>query len=259
MTASPATDPPSRRGDAARAACPSRVSVVIPVVGDLEALGHLLPALRGAPEPADEIVVVDGGDSDACRRLVERHGGIYLTTRAGRGYQLHAGALRARGDCLWFLHADATPPESGAAAIRRQGADCVGGFFRFRFTGKPTWYKQLIAWATNCRARIGVPYGDQGIFVRREAYARAGGFADLPLFEEVALVRALRRAGRLCALDEPIGVSPRRWERDGWLRRTLENRLLALGFMLGVPPDRLAQRYRTAPGRARPGTEGGAC
>lgn len=259
MTASPIPDTPVRTNPAPPVGARPRVSVVIPVLGDLEALGRLLPALRAEPSPVDEILVVDGAGSAECRHLVEQHGGVYLSTRAGRGHQLHAGALRARGDCLWFLHADATPPPGGAEQIRRQADDCLGGFFRFRFTGRPTWYKRLLAWGTNWRARIGVPYGDQGIFVRRAAYAAAGGFADLPLFEEVGLVRALRRQGRLRALDTPIGVSPRRWERDGWIRRTVENRLLALGFALGVNPARLARRYRPAPGSARPDAGGGTC
>jgi hypothetical protein len=78
----------------------------------------------------------------------------------------------------------------------------------------------------------------------RAAYEQAGGFADAPLFEEVPLVRALRRAGRFDSVDAAIGVSPRRWERDGWVRRTLENRLLALAYMAGISPHRLARRYR---------------
>jgi hypothetical protein len=87
-------------------------------------------------------------------------------------------------------------------------------------------------------------YGDQGIFVTRAAYEEGPGFAAEPLFEEVPLVRYLKRCGGFVALDVPITVDPRRWERDGYLRRTLHNRVLALGHLLGVPPPRLAQWYR---------------
>jgi hypothetical protein len=93
-------------------------------------------------------------------------------------------------------------------------------------------------------ARIGEVYGDQGLFASRAAFERAGGFAEEPLFEEVPLVRALKRAGGFRVLDEPIVVSARRWQQDGFWRRTLENRLLALGHAAGLSPRRLARWYR---------------
>ncbi|MEQ1802114.1 MAG: TIGR04283 family arsenosugar biosynthesis glycosyltransferase [Gammaproteobacteria bacterium] len=221
------------------------VSVVIPVIGDNEMLGRLLARLRDLAAPPDEIVIVDGGSSAGCRSLARRFRCVYVGTRAGRGHQLHAGALRASGDVLWFLHADADPPEDGITLIRsRHLAGAAGGFFTFRFSGEPTWYKRTLAGLINWRTRFGTPYGDQGLFAGRANYDAAGGFADTPLFEEVPLVRALRRRGRFTRLAAPIGVSPRRWERDGWLWRSAGNRLLALAYMAGVPPRRLARRYQ---------------
>ncbi|MDP2324193.1 MAG: TIGR04283 family arsenosugar biosynthesis glycosyltransferase [Gammaproteobacteria bacterium] len=221
------------------------VSVVIPVMADNEVLAHLLDRLRGLSVPPDEIVIVDGGSSASCRSLARRFRCIYLGTRPGRGHQLHAGALRASGDVLWFLHADAEPHVDGVMLIRQRHLDgAPGGFFKFRFMGTSTWYKQLLAHLINYRARYGIPYGDQGLFVARAAYDAVGGFADTPLFEEVPLVRELRRRGRFAPVDASIGVSPRRWERDGWLRRSVANRMLVLAYSLGVPPNRLARRYR---------------
>jgi hypothetical protein len=107
----------------------------------------------------------------------------------------------------------------------------------------------VLQWAINLRASIGIPYGDQGLFISRKAYEQSNGFAATPLFEEVRLVRELRRqpGGRgFHALHTSIGVSPRRWERDGWLKRTLHNRYLALAFMLGVAPAKLVQRYHAS-------------
>ena len=127
----------------------------------------------------------------------------------------------------------------------RSGVGAVGGHFRFRFSGAPAWRKRLLAALINLRVRLGVPYGDQGLFATRAAYASAGGFPDVPLFEEVPLVRGLRRCGRFATLDLAIGVSERRWVHDGWIRRTFENRLLAIAYMAGVSPQRLARRYRT--------------
>lgn len=237
----------------ARAGAPAGVTVIVPVLGDSAALARLLPALRALQPPPAAILVADGAASSECRTLCARHGAMYLATRAGRGHQQHVAAGRALSPTLWFVHADAEVPCQAIAVIEAAVArGAVGGCFRFRFTGPPAWYKSALATLINLRAKIGVPYGDQGLFVRADAYARAGGFPDVPLFEEVPLVKALRRAGRFAILDTALGVSPRRWERDGWLRRTLENRLLALGYMAGVPPARLARRYRAADPAAAP-------
>jgi len=238
-----------RPGNPAYAAEPT-VSVVIPVMGDNEVLAKLLERLRSLAVPPDEIVIVDGGSSAGCRSLARRYQCIYVGTRSGRGHQLHAGALRASGAILWFLHADAEPHADGVALIRGRHRDgAPGGFFVFRFTGPETWYKRLLARLINYRSRYGIPYGDQGLFVARNAYDAVGGFADTPLFEEVPLVRELRRRGSFAPVAATIGVSPRRWERDGWLQRSLGNRILALAYTLGVPPHRLARRYRP-PGTA---------
>jgi len=242
-SASPGIKPlrPARPADATE----TSVSVVIPVMGDNEVLARLLDRLRSLAVPPDEIVIVDGGSSAGCRSLARRYRCIYVATRSGRGHQLHAGALRASGAVLWFLHADAEPHADGVTLIRHRHQDgAPGGFFAFRFTGPVTWYKRLLARMINYRSRYGVPYGDQGIFVARSAYDAVGGFADTPLFEEVPLVRELRKRGSFAPVAASIGVSPRRWERDGWLQRSLGNRFLALAYTLGVPPHRLARRYR---------------
>jgi len=219
------------------------LSIVIPVYRDNAALAGLLPRLQ-AMAPL-ELIVVDGAGDPACRRLCEEAGAHWLATAAGRGRQLDAGARLARGELLWFLHADAEPPAGGPALIAAALADpaVAGGWFRFRFAGPDRWARRALAAMINWRTRLGVAYGDQGLFMRRADYLAAGGFADAPLFEEVPLLRRLRRQGRLARLDATIGVSPRRWERDGWLRRSLGNRALALAYMLGVPPARLAAWY----------------
>jgi rSAM/selenodomain-associated transferase 2 len=221
------------------------VSVVIPVLEDAASLEAILETLHAAPSGPDEIIVVDGGSGDECVTVALQHECAYLRTRPGRGHQLDAGGNCASDDVIWFLHADAHPGDSAIESIRRAIEDgATGGYFRFRFTGKLTWYKRLLARLINWRAQFGIPYGDQGLFFRKSDYIELGGFADAPLFEEVMLVKAARRSGPFVEIANPIGVSSRRWERDGWLRRTLENRLLALGYILGISPHRLAHRYR---------------
>jgi rSAM/selenodomain-associated transferase 2 len=223
----------------------TRLSVVIPVLQEPDALPLLLNDLRNSPDPPDEILVVDGDKHGRHRALCRQMSCAYLSAAPCRGSQLHTGAAEARGEILWFLHADSRPDPAAAAHIRHaidHGAS--GGYLRFRFTGRVAWYKSLLEKLINWRARLGVPYGDQGLFFSRLAYEATGGFTDLPLFEEVPLVRAVRQHGPFVAIDCDIGVSPRRWERDGWIRRTLQNRLLAVGYMIGVSPHALARRYR---------------
>jgi rSAM/selenodomain-associated transferase 2 len=222
------------------------ISVVIPVLGDLKALAEILDRLRSAAGRPDEIIVVDGANDTDCAELCAHYDCVYLSTSPGRGHQLDAGARRASGDVIWFLHADCRPPTSAVDRIRSEISDgAIGGYFRFQFTGKTTWYKRLLAWLINQRSRIGIPYGDQGLFIRRSRYADIGGFPDTPLFEEVSLVKAARRNGRFVQLAVPMGVSPRRWERDGWIRRTLANRMLALGYTAGISPATLARHYQS--------------
>jgi len=221
------------------------ISIVIPVLDDTRALSSLLDALRALHDSPCEIIVVDGAENATVAGCCRRFACIYLNARAGRGHQLHTGALHATGNVIWFLHADAEPPREAIESIRRSiRAGAIGGFFKFRFAGRLAWHKSLIATFINIRCRFGTPYGDQGIYIRKTDYLRAGGFADTALFEEIPLVRAARSAGRFVQLDTPLGVSPRRWERDGWLRRTLGNRLLAFGYMFGLSPATLARYYR---------------
>ncbi|MDP6436683.1 MAG: TIGR04283 family arsenosugar biosynthesis glycosyltransferase [Gammaproteobacteria bacterium] len=220
------------------------ISVVIPVYRDLAALENLLDTLHAMPAPVDEIIVVDGEENDTCRTLCEQHAARYLAAGPCRGEQLRLGADCACGDITWFLHADSAPPADAPELIRQHiEAGYAGGYFQFRFQGGRRWYKQLLERAINLRASAGIPYGDQGLFCRRDAYQAAGGFAATPLFEEVGFVRGLRQQGRFAPVNASIGVSPRRWERDGWLRRSIHNRWLAIAFMLGVAPERLVRRY----------------
>jgi len=226
----------------------TRISLVIPVLGDHAELSGLLERVRDMSAQPYETIVVDGGNDHRVASLCDRHGCTYLNTRKGRGQQLHTGAMRASGDVIWFLHADSQPAAQAIEAIR-EGIDAglVGGYFRFRFAGQPAAHKSLLAYLINLRCHFGIPYGDQGLFIRRPTYIDNGGFDDVPLFEEVRFIRAARAAGRFESLSVSLGVSTRRWDRDGWLRRTLQNRMLAAGHRLGISPARLARFY----GRSR--------
>ncbi len=194
----------------------------------------------------EEIIVVSGSADAAVAAVCDRHACEYVEAPANRGAQLHAGARRATAAVLWFVHADAQPPHDALAVIAaavRDGAE--SGCFRFAFQGPTTWYKRLLAQLVALRIRCGgMVYGDQGIFARRDVYLELGGFAEWPLFEEVGLVRRLRARGTFRVLPRALAVATRRWERDGWLKRTLHNRWLALRFALGGRPEALAASYR---------------
>ena len=221
------------------------IAIVIPVLGDSTRLRALLGLIADWKLQPREIIVVAADADPQASALCDDRACRYLTSEPCRGRQQDLGARATRADILWFLHADATPGPSSLgdiAAAVAGGAD--GGHFRFAFSGSPKRRKAAIEWLTNLRVRLGgIPYGDQGIFVRRDIYLECGGFPHQPLFEEVALVRNLRSRGRFRALATPIGVSPRRWERDGWIRRSLNNRYLALAYARGQTAHRAAARY----------------
>lgn len=223
-----------------------KFSVIIPCYRDEEKLACLLAQLQQLPRKPHEIIVVDAADSARCAEICAQTQVQWLISEPCRGQQLRTGAAQAEGDVLWFLHADAQISSNPLVAMARtiqQGA--IGGYFCFRFAKPRAWPVLILEPAIALRCRFGVPYGDQGIFIKRLVYHRAGGHAPWPLFEEVPLVRAARRLGQFLPLVEPIFVDPRCWQRDGWWRRTWNNRKLALHFMCGVAPRELASRYHS--------------
>ena len=204
-------------------------------------LSRLAPALSGS----DEIIVVDAEQSETCADICAYFGARYLSNNASRGSRMNFGAADANNEILWFIHADAEPDLNGADTIRQSIRGGIqAGYFKFRFTGTRPLFKRALEGAINLRAIVGIPYGDQALFMTRSAFKQAGGYADTSLFEEVGLVKALQRAGDFTRMQVTVGVSSRRWERDGWLRRTVQNRLLVLGHWLGVPSNTLARMYR---------------
>ncbi len=148
------------------------------------------------PNGPDEIIVVDGADSERCHEICNQYSAHWLASEPCRGEQLRVGAALAKSEVLWFLHADARFSKNSLVAMTsalEQGA--VGGYFRFRFDVPRAWPALILEPAIALRCRYGVPYGDQGIFVLRHVYKKAGGHGPWPLFEEVPLVRRVRRFG----------------------------------------------------------------
>lgn len=230
---------------------PAAVSVIIPCFHDEAVLERLLDQLRHAAQDDGQplqLIVVDAARSERCRSACRTHGALWLPATPCRGEQLRQGAALAEHEILWFLHADAELDGQPLVALSQAIADgAAGGYFAFRFSGQPSWQGRLLEHLVSWRNQVGVPYGDQGLFVRRSAYFAVGQHAPWPLFEEVPLVEELREYGDFRRIDRGLRVSPRRWQRDGWWRRSLRNRLLALGFALGIAPQRLARLYAGRP------------
>lgn len=246
-----------RVGDPLPVSAQSNIAIVVPVFGDTLPLHVLIDRIRSWPEQPGEIIVVSATEDPELSAHCQALGCRYLESRRCRGAQLDSGARSTEAPVIWFLHADAAPHPSSLKDIVQTLADgAEGGHFRFRFTGASSWRKELIEWLVNIRVRMGgIPYGDQGLFVRREAYLECGGFPHQPLFEEVALVKKLRARKRFRQCQTPIGISPRRWERDGWVRRSLANRRLAIRYVLGTTAEQLARSYDQTNGTPAASTE----
>lgn len=233
----------------ARAAGKGKVSVIIPAVNEAQDLPRVLEAAqRGQPY---EVIVVDGGSTDETGSVARSMDCIVLSAPRCRAVQLNRGAAVATGEYLLFLHADTLlPPDYLAHVLSVLGKPGVaGGAFEFslacNFAGR-----RLVESTTNWRARRRqLPYGDQALFLRREVFRQLGGFPEMPIMEDYEFVRRLRRLGRMVIAPSPAVTSGRRWQRLGWLRTALINKIIILAYRLGVSPSRLAQWYRGQNGK----------
>ncbi len=191
-----------------------------------------------------EIVVADCGDRPETSRAFEAIGARIVGGGGSRGLRLDRAARQARGEILFFVHADSRPPENALAAIReRLEAGAAAGAFSLAYENA-TPALRWIAWWANLRSRLlGLPFGDQGLFCRREAYERSGGYRDLVICEDVDIVRRVKRAGPFAVLPGKTVTSPRRY-RNGAFRQVLRNWRVLAGYFAGVSPEKLERWYR---------------
>jgi rSAM/selenodomain-associated transferase 2 len=212
------------------------VSVIVPVLNEAQLLGEFLRQVRAVSSDL-EIIVVDGGSCDGSISIAEGFADQVIVAPRGRASQMNAGAEIARGEVLWFLHADVRPPCYAVEQIRRALAQSqvVGGCFRLCYPRRE-WIYRVSDSLGNLGVQVfGFALGDHGIFCRREAFTAAGGYPDVPILEDAELCRRLNRRGRMQQLREEIVSDPRTFEKCGRYRTTAVYFLILALYVVGVP------------------------
>ena len=238
-----------------------QISIIIPFMGRVSRLASLIDSLEAQLWPGDEIIIVKGG-SFSEKRIED----ITPKTRLvpgprGRGIQLSHGARLGEGKLFWFLHADVVPPTNFGYHIRKlsQTADAVLGCFKLDY-GASRFSLRMVAGYANLRTRyLRLPYGDQGLFCSREVFEKVGGFTKQFLFEDVDLVRACKKLGKIMIIPQPLYSSPQRYLMGGILRTSFKNQFLMLFYLLGMNDRRLYSLYygRNRMRELRPLEQGG--
>ena len=246
MTARPTSDLPTAPAVApAPAGATVLLSIILPVLDESAAIGATLDSLAPLRAAGHEVLVVDGGSQDNTVALCQGAGCQVLRSTRGRAQQMNAGAARAQGEVLVFLHADSQLPARADALIGlalQQGA--LWGRFDVRIQGLSPLLP-VIAALMNLRSRwSGLATGDQAMFVRRDLFLRLGGFANQALMEDIELSRRLLALGRPACLRQPVHTSGRRWETHGVWRTIWKMWRLRWRYWRGVSPELLAKEYR---------------
>ena len=225
-----------------------RISVIVPVINEMDGINQLIGHLGSLKKGNDiEIIVVDGDPQGRTLNAIKDDRVTRVPSGKGRGKQMNKGAATATGEILLFLHADTYLP-SGAfekiAAVMRTGCYAGGAFDLGIESGRIAL--RILEQTASLRSRITrIPYGDQGIFIRREIFQSIGGYMDFPIMEDFDLMQRLKRAGHhIIIISDKVRTSSRRWEREGVLYCTARNWTLVTLYMLGVSPEKLARFYR---------------
>jgi rSAM/selenodomain-associated transferase 2 len=223
-----------------------KISVIIPTLNEESCVAETLKSLRR--QNPQEIIVADGGSTDATRKIATLYADRVLEGPRARAFQMNLGAASATGDILLFLHADcsleADALMEASRGLKRPGV--AAGCFTMAVQASGLLYRSIDFCASARVQLTGLAYGDQGLFLKRELFAALGGFPEIPLMEDVYFSKKLRQQGRIVVVKPRIFVSPRRWQREGIVRQTLRNWSLLAGSALGVSTQRLASYYPEA-------------
>jgi rSAM/selenodomain-associated transferase 2 len=230
-----------------------RLTIVIPVLNEATIIAGALQALVPLRARGAEVIVADGGSSDGTAELALSLADRVITVPRGRGAPMNAGAALGTGDTLLFLHADTMLPENADRLVAAALSQRPWGRFDIRISGRHPLLA-VIARMINWRSRLtGIATGDQAIFVTREAFLAVGEFPDLPLMEDIAISRRLKRLCRPLCIATPVVTSGRRWEQNGVIRTILLMWCLRLSYYFGVEPALLARHYGSVTSPAESG------
>lgn len=222
------------------------ISVIIPVWQEAAGIVNTLQALEPLRISGHEVIVVDGGSDDGTRERAVRHCDQVLISGRGRAVQMNVGAASARGDVLLFLHADTQLPEGAAGHLGEFfQSSRQWGRFDVRLSGERRLFR-MIAWFMNQRSRLtGIATGDQAMFMRRSSFDALGGFAALPLMEDIEFSGRLKLASRPYCISDPVVTDSRRWQTHGAWRTIWLMWRLRWRYWRGEAPDELAKVYRS--------------
>uniref|UniRef100_A0A7S2ZQS4 Glycosyltransferase 2-like domain-containing protein n=1 Tax=Rhodosorus marinus TaxID=101924 RepID=A0A7S2ZQS4_9RHOD len=232
------------------------ISVIIPTLNEEGSIASTIKELREGVVQKDtrlDVVVADGGSADGTKRLVKAGNARWVQAGRGRGTQLNAAVPSTEGAFLIFLHADTRLPVGFDRVVRSTLRDETVslGAFRLKIDSNVCGIR-LVEAVANLRSRLlGMPYGDQGFFIRRSTFDELGGFPDMPLMEDFQMARNAKRLGRVITAKQSAVTSGRRWEEFGVFRTTALNQIIVAGFYLGVPVETLNKWYRGATARSR--------
>lgn len=221
----------------------SHISIIIPTLNEENNLDNLLTSLQAYQSV--EIIVADGGSTDRTVNIARNHAVQVVTSSAGRGSQQNEGAKYASGSILVFLHCDTTLPDGFPHMIHTvlNQPGTAGGAFRLKLNANNSRYR-FIEWGANVRTRfLGLPYGDQALFMQKKIFDLAGGFPDFPLLEDLVLVRRLQHLGKIRITRASVITSARRWQRLGVIKTTLINQAILAGYLIGIKPETLSRLY----------------
>jgi rSAM/selenodomain-associated transferase 2 len=221
------------------------ISIIIPALNEEEYIGACIAAIKKNGDSC-EIIVADGGSSDRTAEIAERQEGVKVVkTGRGRGLQMNAGASHATGEILLFLHADTILEDGWSKVVEAamQNASIMGGAFTFAIPHPGKKYRLVEQWVGFRCSLFKLPYGDQGIFVRRDIFKKLEGCKNIPLMEDVDLIERVKRLGKIVILDKKAFTSERRWLKKGLLRTASLNQMIMFLYRMGISPHKLAKIY----------------
>jgi rSAM/selenodomain-associated transferase 2 len=226
-----------------------KFSIIIPVLHETDRINPLIEHLYNQESHENyEIIVVDGDPDGGTINAIHHKEVKSMVSAKGRALQMNAGAAIAEGEILIFLHADTRLPDNALQKISSamEQKQYVGGAFDLGIDSD-RFILKVIAHANSLRSRLTrIPYGDHTIFIRREYFNRIGGYRNMPLMEDVELMRRLKRLGdKIYILSDRVSTSPRRWEEEGTIHRTLRDLAISSLYFIGVPSDKLVRYYRS--------------